>query len=127
MGRPARKMVNLSIEETSGVDHPAHLHEGWLVMKAASEDAVAVALDSVGVEIPSEDKDMSTEEDVVEETIIEKADKRSYEDLEMALKKAEERISEMEKETLRSAYFASVLCFYFNPENIFFFEGRFLR
>lgn len=98
MGRPARKMVNLSIEETSGVDHPAHLHEGWLVMKAASEDAVTVALDSVEVETPSDDQDKSTEEDVVEETTIEKADKPSYEDLEMALKKAEERISEMEKE-----------------------------
>lgn len=98
MGRPARKMVNLSIEETSGVDHPAHLHEGWLVMKAASEDEVAVALESVEDETPSDDTDKSTEEDVVEETIIEKAEKPSYEDLEMALKKAEERIIEMEKE-----------------------------
>jgi len=30
----ARKMVSLNIEETSGVDHPAHLHEGWLVIKS---------------------------------------------------------------------------------------------
>jgi hypothetical protein len=30
----ARKMVGLNIEETSGVDHPAHLHEGWLVIKS---------------------------------------------------------------------------------------------
>lgn len=29
-----RKMVGLNIEETSGVDHPAHLHEGWLVIKS---------------------------------------------------------------------------------------------
>ena len=28
-----RKLVDLTIEETSGVDHPAHLHEGWLVRK----------------------------------------------------------------------------------------------
>lgn len=96
MGRPARKMVNLSIEETSGVDHPAHLHEGWLVMKAASEDEVAVALRSVEVETPSDRTNKSIEEDVVEEN--EKEKKPSYEDLEMALKKAEERISEMEKE-----------------------------
>lgn len=58
MGRPARKMVNLSIEETSGVDHPAHLHEGWLVMKAASGDAVEKATRPMktedGVEFPSE-------------------------------------------------------------------------
>lgn len=30
-------MVNLAVVETSGVDHPAHLHEGWIVMKAAEE------------------------------------------------------------------------------------------
>jgi len=30
----AKKMVSLNIEETSGVDHPAHLHEGWLVIKS---------------------------------------------------------------------------------------------
>ena len=97
MGRPARKMVNLSIEETSGVDHPAHLHEGWLVMKAASEDEVIVVLEDSADQAPSDDQEKSTEEEVVEE-IIEKAEKPSYEDLEMALKKAEERISEMEKE-----------------------------
>ena len=28
------KLTELTIKETSGVDHPAHLHEGWLVMKA---------------------------------------------------------------------------------------------
>lgn len=44
MSGTARKMVNLSIEETSGVDHPAHLHEGWLVMKAASSEDVDKAL-----------------------------------------------------------------------------------
>jgi hypothetical protein len=27
------KLVDLQIEETSGVDHPAHLYEGWLVRK----------------------------------------------------------------------------------------------
>jgi hypothetical protein len=27
-------MVSLNIEEASGVDHPAHLHEGWLVIKS---------------------------------------------------------------------------------------------
>ena len=28
-----KKLVDLEIEETSGVDHPAHLYEGWLVRK----------------------------------------------------------------------------------------------
>lgn len=37
-----RKMVNLSVEETSGVDHPAHLHEGWIIKKSAA-DAATVA------------------------------------------------------------------------------------
>lgn len=36
----APKMVNLAIEETSGVDHPAHLAEGWMVIKAANPSEV---------------------------------------------------------------------------------------
>ena len=35
--RPRRKLVDLEINEASGVDHPAHLHEGWLVMKELDE------------------------------------------------------------------------------------------
>ena len=41
-----RKLVDLEIEETSGVDHPAHLFEGWLVRK----DSAAV-LDEVLTEV----------------------------------------------------------------------------
>jgi NADH dehydrogenase/NADH:ubiquinone oxidoreductase subunit G len=37
-------MTNLEIEETSGVDHPAHLHEGWLVVKASNASTVADVL-----------------------------------------------------------------------------------
>lgn len=33
----AKKLVNLDVEETSGVDRAAHLHDGFLVMKNASE------------------------------------------------------------------------------------------
>lgn len=107
MGRPARKMVNLSIEETSGVDHPAHLHEGWLVMKAASQEDVDMAMrreaDPNEEEMQSilkeaEEVNMDTQDVQVEETEIEKADKPSYEDLEMMLEKANARIAEMEKE-----------------------------
>ena len=29
------KLVGLTVEETSGVDHPATMREGWLVMKQA--------------------------------------------------------------------------------------------
>lgn len=38
MGK-STKLTSLMVKETSGVDHPAHLHEGWLVMK--SEDLTA--------------------------------------------------------------------------------------
>jgi hypothetical protein len=44
-----RKLVDLEIEETSGVDHPAHLYEGWLVRK----DAAAV-LDEALAEVRDE-------------------------------------------------------------------------
>ena len=44
-----KKLVDLQIEETSGVDHPAHLYEGWLVRK----DATAV-LDEVLTEVRDE-------------------------------------------------------------------------
>ena len=44
MARKAPKMTELVIEETSGVDHPAHLHEGWLVIKASNTESVADVL-----------------------------------------------------------------------------------
>jgi hypothetical protein len=64
-------MVNLSIEETSGVDHPAHLHEGWLVMKSAEESEVQRVLDESLTEEDSTMEDTSTtatEEQVVNPT-----------------------------------------------------------
>jgi len=69
-----RKMVNLAIEETSGVDHPAHLHEGWLVMKSASESEVQRVLDKSLTEEDSNMEDMKTTEateDKVEKTVEE--------------------------------------------------------
>ena len=44
-----KKLVDLEIEETSGVDPPAHLYEGWLVRK----DSAAV-LDEVLTEVRDE-------------------------------------------------------------------------
>jgi len=43
----ARKLVKLSIKETSGVDHPAHLHDGWVVMKSASPADAEAVLDEL--------------------------------------------------------------------------------
>jgi hypothetical protein len=34
--RRQRKLAAINVNEVSGVDHPAHLHEGWLVAKAAA-------------------------------------------------------------------------------------------
>lgn len=47
LGRPlrGRRMVDIKAAETSGVDHPAHLVEGWAVMKAA--DGATSATDLV--------------------------------------------------------------------------------
>ena len=39
------KLTELTIKETSGVDHPAHLHEGWMVMK--SDDGLDSSLDQI--------------------------------------------------------------------------------
>ena len=78
-----RKMVNLNIEETSGVDYPAHLHDGWLVMKAANPSDVQTVLES-----------SVSKEDSVSESI----ENRLEEALEL-LTKAEERIAELEEAT----------------------------
>ena len=88
MSKPrTRKMVNLAIEETSGVDHPAHLHEGWLVMKSASESEVQRVLDK------SLTKEDSTMEDIktTEATEV-KVEKTVEEELAMA----QARIAELE-------------------------------
>jgi len=62
-------MVNLSIEETSGVDHPAHLHEGWLVMKSASESEVQRVLDK---SLTEEDSNMEETTTTAPEEQVEK-------------------------------------------------------
>lgn len=76
-----RKMVNLAIEETSGVDHPAHLHEGWVVMKAANTDSVQDVFDSVY----KQEDSVSDIETRLDEALA-------------LLQKAEDRIAELEAE-----------------------------
>lgn len=77
MPRKRRKMVNLAIEETSGVDHPAHLSEGWVVMKNASSESVLDALSGI------RESQMTEVEEVSE--------------LQDALLAAEARVQELEK------------------------------
>ena len=88
-------MVNLAIEETSGVDHPAHLHEGWLVMKSASESEVQRVLDKSLTEEDSNMEDMKTTEateDKVEKTVEEE------------LAAAQARIAELEAKLAEKEY-----------------------
>ena len=80
-------MVNLAIEETSGVDHPAHLHEGWLVMKSASESEVQRVLDKSLTEEDSKMENMKTTEATEEQ--VEKT-------VEEELAAAQARIAELE-------------------------------
>lgn len=79
-----RKMVNLDIEETSGVDRPAHLHDGWLVMKSANTESVNELLESSVIK----------QEESMSETI-----ETRLEEAMNLLQKAEERIAELEEAT----------------------------
>ena len=78
-------MVNLAIEETSGVDHPAHLHEGWLVMKSADESEVQRVLDET-----------LTEEDSIMEQKTTTATDEQVEKAEMTLEEAITKIADLE-------------------------------
>jgi len=87
MSKPrTRKMVNLAIEETSGVDHPAHLHEGWLVMKSASESEVQRVLD----------KSLTEEDSNMEETTTTAPEEQVEKTVEEELAAAQARIAELE-------------------------------
>lgn len=57
------KLAELVVNETSGVDHPAHLHEGWLVIKSATEQG-----DDENVELAVNENEQ--EVTVVEETPV---------------------------------------------------------
>lgn len=51
--RTPKKMVALKVLETSGVDHPAHLEEGWIVMKNSEEpmaDETVVDMDDATID-----------------------------------------------------------------------------
>ena len=122
----ARKMVSLNIEETSGVDHPAHLHEGWLVIKSdnltsmddllsdlnKTEDQSDESLKQRGTEeepmaqdetqkaahMPEEDKKKNMHEDK-EKAMHEDEDakKMSYDDMKKKIKDLEEELDKAMK------------------------------
>ena len=98
MPRKAPKMTNLIIDETSGVDHPAHLHEGWLVVKASQTATVAEVERSLPEPMEESMEDQTT--DVVEETLKAEDEKMEGEyeakQMEEELAMATARIAELE-------------------------------
>ena len=101
MAGRTRKMVNLAIEETSGVDHPAHLHEGWLVMKSADESEVQRVLDET---LTEEDSTMEQTTEATEEQVEKSVEeqltiaKARIEELEAAVEKMSEEDKKKKKD-----------------------------
>lgn len=58
------KLAELVVNETSGVDHPAHLHEGWLVIKSATNEG---ELETVELAVTEE---QTQDEQLVDETPV---------------------------------------------------------
>lgn len=105
----ARKMVALNIEETSGVDHPAHLTEGWLVMKSEELTGMDDLLSDLKISTNksddrllvkgTEEEPMSDENSVDTSVVAEEADKAagdkkmSYEDMMSKISMLEDELS----------------------------------
>ena len=96
MARKAPKMTDLIIEETSGVDHPAHLHEGWLVVKASGTSSAEDVMRDLPEPLGEGMSDNAETEPVVNEA-PEPETKEEHEEENMdALAVAEARIVELE-------------------------------
>ncbi len=76
MAKKLKKLTELDIVEASGVDHPAHLHEGWLLMKSLDDvldeaDAIESADDSLDdtevITVSEETVEAEAEEEATEE------------------------------------------------------------
>lgn len=94
MARKAPKMTELIIEETSGVDHPAHLHEGWLVIKASNTQTVADVMNALPEPLGESMADDPTE--VTAETdseVLLAADEEKAEGMEPESKQIEEELA----------------------------------
>ena len=63
----ASKMTELDVVETSGVDHPAHLVEGWIVMKQADRQGVDEVLAALALD-PSDNEGDNVDAQVEELT-----------------------------------------------------------
>lgn len=78
------KLIGMAIEETSGVDHPAHLREGWMVMKSTDLSDLTEVIDQIKA---------ATATDSPEDAM---PDASPEIDFEVELAKALERIAELE-------------------------------
>lgn len=64
------KMENLDVTETSAVDHPAHLHEGWVIMKSVDEPEVQEVLETAVTEAEEKDAEMLEVEELTKQLEI---------------------------------------------------------
>ena len=85
----ARKMVGLNIEETSGVDHPAHLQEGWLVIKSENSGVDDLLSDLQANQEP--DASLLTEETMPQDEKVELAAHMKDEDKTKGMHKPEDK------------------------------------
>jgi hypothetical protein len=95
MGRPIKKLVNLEVIETSGVDRAAHLHDGFLVMKSA-EEAQPTALPQ-NAESETEENDLNSTQEQIDLAVSKAVD--GYEEkvagLEAALEAAKNQAADL--------------------------------
>lgn len=95
LARKAPKMTELIIEETSGVDHPAHLHEGWLVIKASNTQTVADVMDALpeplGESMANDPTEVVTAE--TDSEVLLSADEEKAEGTEPEAKQVEEELA----------------------------------
>ena len=105
----ARKMVSLNIEEASGVDHPAHLQEGWLVIKSTDSDVSNLLSDLTKTEDSSSDRltqdgteeePMPQDEATIETPALETevVEKDALADAQAKIKELESKLGETMKE-----------------------------
>jgi hypothetical protein len=90
-----RKMVALKVLETSGVDHPAHLEEGWIVMKATNAEENGMPeeeLEEVTEEVTEDATEVEVNDDLIERVV----------ELESALSKEREKTAALSAELAKA-------------------------
>ena len=99
----AKKMVRLAVDETSGVDHPAHLSEGWLVMKSANAEEIEAVIDSL-TETPITKEDSVSDESTVvtEDAVVAEAVAAEAPATESPAEDKDARIAELEAELVKA-------------------------